>query len=81
MALKSLTMILVEVPIRVQVPARIEAYEIGMRNFEGLKPNSQLRLVIMGMKRTTTGVLLMKAENMATVIKVMSMARLTLPPE
>ena len=52
-----------------------------MRNFEGLKPNSQLRLVIIGINRTTTGVLLIKAEDMATMSKIISIARLTFPLE
>jgi hypothetical protein len=67
MALKSLIIILVEVPISVQVPAKMEAYEIGIKNFEGLKFSSQLRPRIMGIKRTTTGVLLIKAEASPTM--------------
>jgi len=52
-----------------------------MRNFEGLRSYSQLKLRMIGMKRTTTGVLLMKAEAMPTINRVKSMASFALPRE
>jgi hypothetical protein len=67
--------------MRVHVPARMEAYDRGMRYLDGLKLNSQLRFRMMGMKRTTTGVLLIKAEATATMHKINSVANLTLPLE
>ena len=57
---------LVLVPISVQTPPRIVAYERGMSSFVAAMPCRSAQRLIMGAKMTTTGVLLRKAEMKAT---------------
>ena len=57
---------LVDVPIKVHIPPKIEAYDSGISNLLAEKPASFAVLRIMGMKRATIGVLLMNAETRAT---------------
>ena len=74
-------MMLVEVPIKVLVPARMDTKEIGIRNLEGLKEYLEHTAMVMGMNRTTTGVLFKKDENPPTRKSVMNSSRFGLPPE
>jgi hypothetical protein len=55
--------------------------ETGIKTLDGLKPSSQLRLKMMGIKRTTTGVLLIKAEAVPTITRIKNMDRVGLPRE
>ena len=59
----------------------MEAYETGIKNLDGLKSSSQLRLKIIGIKRTTTGVLFIKAEAAPTMTRIKKIARVGLPRE
>ena len=52
----------VEVPINVQIPPRIVAYERGIRNFAGGSFIRLAQFLMIGAKITTTGVLFRKAE-------------------
>ena len=56
--------------MRVQVPAKIEAYDTGIKNFDGLRLNWQHMLMTTGINRTTTGVLFTKAETMKVWVKM-----------
>ena len=58
---------LVEVPVSVQVPPRMQANESGMSRREALSSELLARRSTMGRKTTTTGVLLTKAESTAPV--------------
>ena len=58
---------LVEVPMSVQVPPRMEAKESGISSLEGDRPRAAASEIMMGMNTTTTGVLLMNAEISATL--------------
>jgi len=60
------TRIFVEVPISVIVPPKIEAKESGISSLDGASPIDFARLMATGIKMTTTGVLLMKADNTIT---------------
>ena len=51
----------------VQSPPKMEANESGMSSFDGFNPRDAASEIMMGMKTTTTGVLLMKAESTATI--------------
>ncbi len=57
-----LTATLVEVPMSVQVPPRIEANATGMSNFEALTPALRPSPATSGVKSAVTVVLFMKAE-------------------
>ena len=57
---------LVLVPISVQQPPKMEAYETGIRIFEEDTPNDFESAITTGKSTTTTGVLLIKAEIIAT---------------
>jgi hypothetical protein len=52
-----------------------------MSSFEGLRSYSQLRLMIIGINRTTTGVLLINAEVQPTVRRIIVKAVVLLPRE
>ena len=58
--------IFVLVPTRVQHPPKMEAYETGINNFEEETPSVRDKLMTIGNKTTTTGVLLIKADKKAT---------------
>ena len=54
---------------------------MGIRTLDGLRSNSQLRFRMIGIKSTTTGVLLMKADAAATISRIMRNASFGLPLE
>jgi hypothetical protein len=64
-----LTRIFEEVPISVQLPPSIEAKEMGMRNFDGLRFIFVHTVRTAGINTTTTGVLLMKADMKQTAMR------------
>ena len=57
---------LVLVPIKVQVPPKIDAYESGINNFDEAIFMLLAKVKITGMSTITTGVLFIKAEAAAT---------------
>jgi len=65
----------------VQLPPSMEAKEIGIRNFDGLSPSRAHTVKTAGMKTTTTGVLLMKADKKHTAVRENTMKRIGLPRE
>ena len=56
------------VPISVQQPPKIDAYEMGSNNFEEATPRVRESPIATGSRITTTGVLLIKAEKQATAV-------------
>ena len=60
------TKILVDVPMRVQVPPKMVANDNGINSLDGLIPALREICMTTGMKTATTGVLLTKAEMTAT---------------
>jgi hypothetical protein len=56
------TSMFVEVPIIVQVPPKIVAKDSGISSFEGATEKVCAKLIMTGVRITTTGVLLMKAD-------------------
>ena len=68
-----LAKIFVLVPIKVQQPPKIDAYETGINIFDAEIPKDFERAITTGNKTTTTGVLFINAETMATRHKRISM--------
>ena len=58
---------LVDVPIRVHMPPRMAAYDMGMRNFFTGSPAFAAHSLTIGMKITTIGVLFRNADIPAIV--------------
>jgi hypothetical protein len=75
----SLARMFVAVPMSVRVPPSIEAYESGMRSFEGETWLSSARSVTIGMNIATTGVLLMNPASGAVSPTVAPSKRRLLP--
>ena len=57
------------VPISVQQPPKIDAYEIGINSFDDATPKARESAMATGKRITTTGVLLIKAEKQATAVR------------